>query len=146
MADRPGVIRTAGFVGVLACVAWLAGCGDGSGGKLECTRVNGVWDVTMSPCPGYPAGLFQTWTIAQAECAVTITADEPDLTGILIGDFTVRGHVTEGDLWATWVSEAGQCRSENTLDVSVTGSTFSGTIKSFRCLQLISCQVVASRR
>jgi hypothetical protein len=112
-------------IGAALLAVLVAACGSGeSDSGPTCTRVNGVWNVSLD----YGNGLVghQVWTIVQGGCEVTLTADPPDPYGPALS--SAHGNAGEAAMWANWTTTWGACRYYSTLDVKVAGDALAGTL------------------
>lgn len=127
MGRRARTISAAGLLAVILCVLLPAGCSTNSeeGGPLAvCSRVDGVWNVTLD----YGNGLVQhqTWTIVQTDCELTVTGDPPDQYGPSLDATPQSGFAREAWFRASWVKTVAPCEFTSVVEVTVAGNTFTG--------------------
>jgi hypothetical protein len=103
------------FAAILLAVA---GCTGGSGSE-PCVDVTGVWDLSLTGLTSgglaCPTG-SRVWTLAQAGCTVTISAQAFETANGAVG--TVSGD----RLFVRWTGQDGCAQTDEEVDATVSGS------------------------
>jgi hypothetical protein len=102
----------------LAIALAVAGCSGGPGTEA-CVDVTGVWDLFFTSLSSAgvacPTG-SRVWTLAQAGCTVTVSAQAFDTANGAVG--TVSGD----RLFVPWTGQDGCARVDEEVDATVGGS------------------------
>lgn len=127
MSPNAKRLRAAGWLAALSCAVLAAACNTGNedtGPMAVCSRVDGVWNVTLDYGNGLVA--HQSWTILQSECELTLTGDPPDTYGPSLDATPQSGFAREAWFRASWVKTVGACQFTSAIEATVDGGTFAG--------------------